>query len=180
MHLSTLISSFHTATALITTASILSATIPKRIAAVRKVVDIIALNVGHASHQPVGKFTTDLNLKYINGIFWSLESELVYVSSKGETVTVPKGFITDMASVPKLFWNIFPPMGDGSKYGEAAVVHDFLYATQKIPKPQSDNFFLDAMNTLCVPMWKRYLLYYAVAFFGQSSWNEDGKKIVKS
>lgn len=40
------------------------------------------------------------------------------------TITVPKGFLTDLASVPKLFHGITPPDGP---WEAAAVVHDFLY-----------------------------------------------------
>ena len=38
-------------------------------------------------------------------------------------VTVPIGYLTDGASVPRLFWNIIPPWG---KYSQAAVLHDYL------------------------------------------------------
>lgn len=42
------------------------------------------------------------------------------------TITVPKGFLTDLASIPKFLHGIFTPDGD---YSAAAVVHDFLYQT---------------------------------------------------
>lgn len=38
-------------------------------------------------------------------------------------ITVPAGFSTDFASVPKLAQAIYPPMG---YYGNAAVLHDWL------------------------------------------------------
>lgn len=41
-----------------------------------------------------------------------------------DKVVIPVGFITDFASVPFIFWWIFPPWG---RYGKAAVLHDWLY-----------------------------------------------------
>ncbi len=39
-------------------------------------------------------------------------------------ITVPKGFLTDLASIPSLFHGLLPPDGE---YAPAAIVHDFLY-----------------------------------------------------
>ena len=45
--------------------------------------------------------------------------------SWGELQTViPKGFITDFASVPRWLWSILPPHG---KMANAAILHDYLY-----------------------------------------------------
>lgn len=38
-------------------------------------------------------------------------------------VNVPEGFVTDLASVPRAFWEIMRPEG---RYAYAAVVHDYL------------------------------------------------------
>lgn len=38
--------------------------------------------------------------------------------------SVPLGFESDRASVPRVFWNIIPPMG---KYSIPALIHDLLY-----------------------------------------------------
>jgi hypothetical protein len=58
---------------------------------------------------------------------WGLEQDLTYRTVAGDTVTVPKGFVTDLASVPRVFWDLFPPDGP---WTEAAVVHDALYFTR--------------------------------------------------
>src|SRR3954454_19309299 len=42
-------------------------------------------------------------------------------------VSVPKGFVTDLASIPQLFCSILPPTG---RYSYPAIVHDFLYWCQ--------------------------------------------------
>lgn len=36
---------------------------------------------------------------------------------------IPKGFISDGASVPRLFWSVFPPVRD---YFGSALLHDYL------------------------------------------------------
>ena len=100
----------------------------------------------------------------------------------GEVISVPAGFVTDFASVPRGFWNLEPPMGDAAK---AAVVHDFLYQTQGTgrwfgrrqitrPKPYSraeaDGVFREALGVLGVPAWKRFILWAAVRAGGAGGW----------
>lgn len=53
-----------------------------------------------------------------------LTEDLIYRSSDGTIHTVPKGFKTDLASVPRIFWTIFPPFG---RYSRAAVLHDYYW-----------------------------------------------------
>ena len=53
-------------------------------------------------------------------------------------VRVPIGFVTDFASVPRLFWSLLRPDG---LYAYAAVVHDYLYWEQPIAKEKADNIF---------------------------------------
>ncbi len=43
---------------------------------------------------------------------------------KYEDITVPKGYITNGADVPRAFWNIIPPFQP--KFLPAIVVHDYL------------------------------------------------------
>lgn len=83
----------------------------------------------------------------------------------GWTAEVPTGFLTDFASVPRLFWRIFPPSG---RYCKAAVVHDYLcdFAASGCPRWLADAVFLDAMTALGVPCWKRYCMYWAVRLYG--------------
>ena len=45
----------------------------------------------------------------------------------GLTIVVKRGFITDLTSIPRIFWWILDRWG---KYGFAAVIHDYLYWVQ--------------------------------------------------
>ena len=85
----------------------------------------------------------------------------------GRMITVPAGFETDFASVPRLFWRLIPPWG---RYSAAAVVHDYLYATASVTRYEADRIFLDLMKRLGVPLWKRRLMYRAVRLGGWASW----------
>ena len=50
-------------------------------------------------------------------------------------VTAPRGFVTDLASVPKVLWPIMPPT---SKYTHASIIHDFHDWTQDISRKEAD------------------------------------------
>lgn len=88
-----------------------------------------------------------------------------------EVIIVPKGFITDFASVPRGLWNIFPPFGE---WAAAAVIHDYLYKTKgldgRYTRKQADKIFKEAMEVLEVPKWKRELMHKAVNVFGKNGW----------
>ena len=65
-----------------------------------------------------------------DGKTWAIVEPFGYeVGSKGsgETVDVPAGFQTDIASVPRPFWPWLPRWG---RYGNAAILHDYCYWEQ--------------------------------------------------
>lgn len=85
-------------------------------------------------------------------------------------VTIPKGFFTDGASVPRMFWAIFPPWGS---YGQAAIVHDYLCTYKMLTKngddpnliisqSEIDKVLYEAMKISGVPIWKRAIIYGCV------------------
>ncbi len=76
-------------------------------------------------------------------------------------VLIPKGFVTDGASVPRMLWWLFPPTG---RYMEAALLHDYLL--QEHPRYYADHQFLSSMTRLGVAKWRRQVMFYAVRIFG--------------
>lgn len=76
---------------------------------------------------------------------------------------VPTGFKTDFASVPRLLFWLFPAWG---RYGEAAVLHDWLCAKRQLPSNEAHRLFREAMEALCVTQWKRWTMWAAVRAFG--------------
>lgn len=123
----------------------------------------------------MSSFTTPLILEFVNEERWILKKEFSYrvggENSQME-INVPVGFITDFASIPRVLWIILTPYGI---YGKAAVLHDFLYATQSSTRKWCDQIFLEAMKVLNVSFLKRRTMYRAVRLFGWRSWNKHAK-----
>jgi len=103
-------------------------------------------------------------------------SKLIYNGYNYEVYILP-GMITDGASVPKLFQNIFPPYA--GRYLESAVVHDGLYASEALPRKVCDDIFLEAMKSQGVAWWKRNIMYSAVRVAGWTVWNKHKPEKVK-
>jgi hypothetical protein len=94
-------------------------------------------------------------------------------SYRSKGITVPFGFVTDFASVPRLLWSLFPPIG---RYGYAAVFHEQHGMTRK----EADLVFRDTMDELGVPAWKKLTLYSAVRLFGGAAWRGNAALKVKN
>jgi|TARA_B100002003_G_scaffold6733_1_gene6010 hypothetical protein len=105
---------------------------------------------------------------------------------------VKEDFVTDLASVPRICWNLIAPWD----VARAAIIHDLLYkrirqyrwnaeaergaggiilgedkSLVKAAKKAADKVFLCGMKDASpsVPKWKIYSAYYAVALFGRWS-----------
>lgn len=105
-----------------------------------------------------------------DGRTWVVMNEFGYdVGSlgSGDHVAVRIGFQTDFATIPRLFWVILPTWG---KYGNAAVIHDWLYWTQERSRKASDDILLEGMEVLNVGRATRYPIYWAVRLFGWFAW----------
>ena len=93
------------------------------------------------------------------------------VESLGYKITVKKGFDFDAASIPKWLWSIYGSPLNGN-YVVASLIHDGLYASQKLSRELSDKIFLDLMKQHEVGYIKRQTMYYAVRMAGWYSWKE--------
>lgn len=113
----------------------------------------------------LARFRSPLRMENIDGRTVKLIHPLRYQTDVGYlgVITVPPGFVTDYASVPRGMWNLFPPNG---KYTPAAVVHDYLYRCTDVDRYLCDQVFLEAMHVLGVGWWTRTLMYRAVRIFG--------------
>lgn len=98
---------------------------------------------------------------------WILDEDLVYETDVGEIIRVPAGFNTDLASIPRALHAVIPLNG---KHRKAAVVHDYLYVTQKKTREASDAIFLEAMRTSGVRYTQRYVMYWGVRIGGWAPW----------
>lgn len=125
----------------------------------------------------MSSFTEKLVLTQIGPELWQTTREFSYhVGYEGspDVITVPEGFITDCASVPFPAKMFIPVSG---QYNQAAVVHDYLYATQTRTRKEADDIFLEAMTVLGVNWFKRQVMYRAVRLGGWLPWNHHKKQL---
>jgi hypothetical protein len=83
--------------------------------------------------------------------------------------SIPDGFQTDLASIPRWLLLLFSPTG---RHQSAALVHDRLYRTQILPRVVADAIFLSLLKYDGVPAWKAYAMYLAVRLFGWTAWRK--------
>lgn len=92
---------------------------------------------------------------------------------KYKAVTVPTGFVTDLASVPQWLWSSgVRPEGP---YAYAAIVHDYLYWVQDRSREEADGIYLMAMEDSKVEKSLRDRIHSAVRLAGQSAWDRNAK-----
>lgn len=104
---------------------------------------------------------------------WVLTDDLHYQSRLGK-ITVPKGFRTDLDSVPRL------PLAYWLCKGAAVVapiVHDWLYREGSIgdyviTRKQADDIFLEIMEEEGVSRWRRRLVWLGVRAGGWRPWGD--------
>ena len=150
----------------------------------------------------MGKFSQKIVAEYNPPRKWIMEEPLSYqadlteveerylslvgVSIKNKNITVGKGFITDLASVPRAAWVIMAPWD----VARAAIIHDLLYKKirqyrwsmkdhdkgedkklVKDAKEVADKVFHMAMKDADpkVPNWKIYCAWKSVDLFGRWS-----------
>jgi Protein of unknown function (DUF1353). len=121
----------------------------------------------------VSEFLTDLSLINIDDKRWRLHEPLVYESDLLEyIITVPKGFITDLASVPRVpvvywFW--------GGREHREAVLHDYLYRIDSNPvvlRSVANEVFLEAAKSRQKSLCVRYPMYWGVCLGGMFSYHK--------
>ena len=122
----------------------------------------------------MSKFIDDLIVQPKgDGVYWTVHEPVSYQSDVlGITITIPNGYVTDGASIPKLFWNIVSPVGP---YFFSAVFHDYGYRWQKFPRRKVDDAFLEGMWVLKCKVWQYVVIYLAVRLFGAHAWKKDAK-----
>ena len=125
------------------------------------------------------KLTEDLKLNTdsLNDVDKSMLNEIPGIKcSKAGMITVPKGYITDLASIPRICWIFIAPFD----VARAAVIHDILYEKINVGfeagalhkrspyRRIADKVFLEGMKSAFPnqPSWKIYACFWAVRWFG--------------
>jgi len=97
----------------------------------------------------------------------------------GNTIVIPKGFITDLASVPSpFFW------WQWGKWNLPAIVHDWAYLNHfilikselggnqimEVTRVEADRLFHQLLENFKVPYLVRKAMYLAVRIGGKKHW----------
>jgi len=127
---------------------------------------------------------------FIGKRFWLLEENYyLYVPSLGGYVFIPKGFISDFASIPKCFWLIMSPTGIllmgslphdfGYQYGVLLVCYtekSTVYQEHTVTKAMLDSLLAELATLTCgvsLPGWTAKTL---LTLGGWLAWNKYRKK----
>jgi hypothetical protein len=85
---------------------------------------------------------------------------LVYrIQQTNQAIEVPKGFITDLASIPRPLWWWESPI---DRSMASAIIHDFLYWDQTCSKDEADAVLSLAMQESGVSATTRKMVYLGV------------------
>jgi hypothetical protein len=109
--------------------------------------------------------------KSTRGRFKTLEP-LSHQLINGRQLYVPKGTISNGASVPGLLWGIYSPYGT---YTYPSVIHDYLYENNLYTREFADRQFLIDMGKCNTNKFTKWLFYYVVRIFGEYNWNKFKK-----
>lgn len=112
---------------------------------------------------------------------WVLESEAIF-SHDGHAIVVPKGFMTDFASIP--FFVRWWQTGGVGPQRIAAYFHDYLYAEQtSFTRRHSDRIFRLVMKVAADDSvrnkFRRWAMYLALRVGGWPAWRSNQKKLAE-
>lgn len=102
----------------------------------------------------------------------SVEYQFFYLGVEYKTI-IPKGFITDLGSIPVA---VRPIISNTGRYIKSYVLHDWLYSTDcdlNITKNDADIILWLGLKDQKMSWWKMNLVYQAVRLFGDSHWRTD-------
>lgn len=118
------------------------------------------------------KIPNNLKSERLSVRMWELIEPFTVVIGN-EKITVPAGFVTDGASVPRPLWSICAPMG--GSFGEAAIIHDFLYSKYSTctNRKIADRIFYKIGRHRGANLIQAKLVYIAVRIFGSSHWKRS-------
>ena len=122
-------------------------------------------------------------IKFEGNNEWSVVEDNSYSANDGYTITVKKGFRTDLASIPRFCWVL---IASYELSVVAPVFHDLIYRSgggvvrapdgrvepgaKVFTRREADDLFLELMTRAKVSYWKRNVAYLAVEYFGASAW----------
>ncbi|MRH88065.1 DUF1353 domain-containing protein [Nocardia sp. SYP-A9097] len=99
----------------------------------------------------------------VDAVSWRMRVPLTYRAAT-HVFTVPVGFVTDFASVPRpLIW-LIPRYGT---YTRAAILHDYLCEYEPVGRSDADGIFRRVLRECGVSRPQRWMMWAAVRFGGR-------------
>ncbi len=142
------------------------------------------------------KYTENISVEYRNGDKILLAPLWARTKIKGGIFAfkIPKGFKTDFASIPRIFWTFIAP--EDQSILIPSIIHDFVYSNHKIKgydlckkdmcnvtenithlftRKQADLILREKMKSFGAGIIKRNLVYIGVRLGGWLFWNKNKK-----
>lgn len=115
---------------------------------------------------------TSLSTTKIGKKLWILNEPMLYETPEG-MFTVPAGYLTDHASVPRMFTSVVPPVQ--SCIAESSILHDWFYNTdsEDVPRPFADLCLKELALSLGGSKVVANAAYAAVRMGGGSLYNRE-------
>ncbi|VVP05842.1 hypothetical protein PS903_03021 [Pseudomonas fluorescens] len=118
--------------------------------------------------------TKSLHLGRFADRVYFLREEIGWSPNPGQEslmkVQVPAGFVTDFASIPRMFWTLLPPDG---LYTYPAIIHDYLYWEQPVSREDADLILQYAMQDFKINAATIKTIYTGVRVGGSSAWKDN-------
>jgi len=126
-------------------------------------------------------FPLPLDLREIGKGKWQLLRNYIYQDDIHGKITVPKGFVTDLYSIPKVVRCVVSKVQDSNG---SAVVHDYLYTSQFFGskgREKADGVLARAMKTHWTPVswWNRRKIMLGLKIGGYFVYRNKAKKYQK-
>lgn len=134
----------------------------------------------------MSSFTDGIEVKPLGGGKYKLIKSFEYYYTVGknltESIIMPKGRVTDFASVPALLHWLLPPTD--KHLMKPSLIHDVLYSEELITnkntgayftRKESDIEMFKMMMILGAPRWKLFSVYTALRLFGWWGYHYDPK-----
>ena len=106
--------------------------------------------------------------------------EFAFIADRGgafpynRLLRIPAGFVSDGASVPRMFWRLLSPPIDPVTLAPS-IAHDWLYIHGSglgFTRKECDRWYDFALQANGYPLWKCELTYAGIRLGGWSHWNK--------
>jgi len=99
---------------------------------------------------------SDFKLQPLRNHKFKLLNSVIY-----KDIKVPAGFYTDGATIPRIFWSIYPP--NKTDYLPCVIIHDYLCDLGQYDK--ADKYFKECLKDIHVSKITQFIFYWTVRIY---------------